>query len=240
MKTIVIFCLCPLLCLGCLSSRTPPADTANEEVHVAERELLIRLYKGSCYGQCPAYTLEIFSDGHVVLSPRRFLPVDSVMTSSWPVADILRAFDAAGLEDLEAEYMTPIADIPSYRISYRGKEIRWNTRKPVVLQNLVALLDSLTVNEGWLEPERAFRSEQVNRREEELIVQLKPGTDQGLWMDMYQDVGLYLIRRIVPEGTYLLVGYDGSVIQPDAMLDRVRKDSRVVLASFNKDLQQRD
>lgn len=240
MKTLVMFCLFPLLCLGCLSSRTPPAEPANEEVHVAARELMIRLYKGSCYGQCPAYTLEIFSDGHVVLSPRRFLPVDSVMTSSWPVADILRAFDAAGLDDLEAEYMTPIADIPSYRISYRGKEIRWNTRKPVVLQNLVALLDSFTVNEGWLEPERAFRSEQVNRREEELIVQLKPGTDQGLWMDMYQDVGLYLIRRIVPEGTYLLVGYDRSVIQPDAMLDRVRKDSRVVLASFNKDLQQRD
>ncbi|MBK7342455.1 MAG: hypothetical protein IPJ06_04705 [Saprospiraceae bacterium] len=85
-------------------------------------------------------------------------------------------------DDLEAEYMTPIADIPSYRISYRGKEIRWNTRKPVVLQNLVALLDSFTVNEGWLEPERAFRSEQVNRREEELIVQPaghRPGPMDG-------------------------------------------------------------
>ncbi|MBK7345199.1 MAG: hypothetical protein IPJ06_20130 [Saprospiraceae bacterium] len=104
----------------------------------------------------------------------------------------------------------------------------------------MALLDSFTVNEGWLEPERAFRSEQVNRREEELIVQLKPGTDQGLWMDMYQDVGLYLIRRILPEGAYLLVVYDRSVIQPDAMLDRVREESRVVLARFGKDLQQRD
>ncbi|MBK7345198.1 MAG: hypothetical protein IPJ06_20125 [Saprospiraceae bacterium] len=60
MKTLVMFCLFPLLCLGCLSSRTPPAEPANEEVHVAARELLIRLYKGSCYGQCPAYTLEIF------------------------------------------------------------------------------------------------------------------------------------------------------------------------------------
>lgn len=240
MKSTYLLCLIPLFWQACHSSRSAPVAEVAEAVVDDSIELLIRLYKGSCYGQCPTYTLEVFSNGNVVITPRRFLLVDSVMTAKWPLEEILPAFEAAGLDQLDAEYMAHIADIPSYRLSYKGTEIRWNMKKPIVLQNLVAILDHYTVREGWLQSDNAFQKQPKYRREEELIVQLKPGTDQQIWLDTYQDVGLFVIRQIVPDGDYILVGYNRSVVEPENILARVRQDAQVVLASFNKELEQRD
>ena len=239
MKSIYLLSLIPLFWQACHSSRSAPATEVAEAVVEDSVELLIRLYKGSCYGKCPTYTLEVFSDGNVVITPRRFLPIDSVMTAKWPLEEILPAFEAAGLDQLDAEYMAPVADIPSYRLRYLDKEIRWNMRKPMVLQNLVAILDHYTVKEGWLQSDNAFQKQPKYKREEELIIQLKPGTDQQIWLDTYQDVGLFVIRQIVPDGDYILVGYDQTIIEPEKMLARVKQDAQVVLASFNKELEQR-
>jgi hypothetical protein len=174
------------------------------------------------------------------MTPRKFVPVDTTMVANWPVEEIIRQFDNAGLEALDDEYMVPIADIPSFRLKYLDKEIRWNGKQPVVLQNLVALLDRYTVAEGWLEAERAFTTKADYLIEKELIIQLKPGTDLAVWLETYQDVGLYIIREIVKGGEYILAGYDQAVVDPDVLLKRVREDDRVVLASFNKKLDRRD
>lgn len=239
MRSTYFLCLIPLFWQACHSSRPVQITEVAEAVVEHSADLLIRLHKGSCYGKCPTYTLEIFSDGKVVITPRRFLLIDSVMTATWPLEEILPVFEAAGLDQLDAEYMAPVADIPSYRLKYLDKEIRWNMKKPMVLQNLVAILDNFTVREGWLQPDNAFQKEPKYQREEELIVQLKPGTDQQIWLDTYQDVGLFVIRQIVPDGDYILVGYDQTSIEPEKMLARVKQDAQVILASFNKELEQR-
>ncbi len=239
MKATYLFCMIPLLWQGCKSSRPVVVTEVAEAVTADSSYLLIRLYKGSCYGKCPAYTLEVFSDGNAIITPRRFLPIDSVRTARWPIEEILPAFEAANLDQLDREYMAPIADIPSFRLRFKDVEIRWNMSKPMVLQNLVALLDAYTVNEGWIEADQAFKAVPKSLREEELIIQLKPGTDQKIWLDTYQDVGLFLIRQIVPNGDYILTGYDRTVIGPEEILTRVKQDAQVVQASFNKELEQR-
>ncbi len=235
----LIFIL-PVLWCACCAPKTTVSENKPDQPDNPDEAAVIRLYKGSCYGQCPAYTLELYRDGRVVMTPRRFVPVDSAVSAVWPVGEIIRQFDAAGLELLNDEYMRPVADIPSFRLKYLDKEIRWNSQQPAILHNLVALLDEYTVNEGWLEPENAFRIKADYLIEKELIIQLKPGTDMAIWLETYMDVGLHVIREIVKGGEYILVGYDQSVVDPDELLQRVREDGQVVLASFNKKLDQRD
>ncbi len=237
MRPFSLFFVLPFLWCACCA----PKKTVTESVpDNPDEPAVIRLYKGSCYGRCPAYTLELFRDGRAVMTPRRFVPVDSVMVATWPVEEIISRFETAGLELLEDEYMMPIADIPSFRLKYLDKEIRWNGKQPMVLQNLVAFLDQYTVKEGWLEPERAFNTKVDYLIEKELIVQLKPGTELAIWLDTYMDVGMFVIREIVKGGEYLLVGYDQSIVDSESLLTRVREDKQVVLASFNKKLDQRD
>ncbi|MCF8238412.1 MAG: DUF6438 domain-containing protein [Saprospiraceae bacterium] len=240
MRPFHLIFLFPILCCACCAPKTTGAEATPDIPENPDQPPVIRLYKGSCYGQCPAYTLELFRNGRVVMTPRRFVPVDTTMVATWPVEEIIRQFDSAGLEILEDEYMAPIADIPSFRLKYLDKEIRWNGKQPAVLQNLVALLDRYTVAEGWLEAERAFTAKADYLIEKELIIQLKPDTDMAIWLDTYMDVGLFVIREIVKGGEYILVGYDQNVVDPDVLLKRVLEDDRVVLASFNKELDQRD
>lgn len=227
--------------MACHTSRSSngPAPV-DEAVANVQDTVLIRLHKGSCYGQCPTYQLELHASGRAVLSPRRFMPVDSTRTAVWPMEEILSAFDAAGFDRFSPEYMQPIADIPTFRLSYRGKEVKWNGRAPQPLLDLVTLLDRYTVKEGWLEEERAFRAKPAYRVDRELIVQLKPGTDVPLWLSLYDDVGMEILRKIVPSGEYLLVTYDQGRVEPDALLERVRADQQVVLANFNKEVDLRD
>lgn len=212
---------------------------ADKPLHTQD-SVIIRLTKGPCYGRCPAYQLELYASGCVILSPRRFMPVDSVMTAVWPMDEILQAFDTVGFEGFAPEYMQPIADIPTFRLSYRGNEVKWNSSAPRRLINLVALLDRYTAEEGWLEADRTFRSKPEYRVDRELIIQLKPGTDVPLWLSLYQDVGMEVLRKIVPSGDYVLVTYDQGRVEPETLLERVRTDQQVVLASFNKEVDSRD
>jgi len=73
-----------------------------------EMSPVISLDRSTCYGTCPSYSLEIFSDGTVKYVGRRFVRVKGKRTTKISVAEVRRlvdAFAAISYEKLKEDYV---------------------------------------------------------------------------------------------------------------------------------------
>lgn len=229
--------LLPILPLLAACRSQGPVQTVSDDTR--DTIPVIRLYKGTCYGRCPSYTLEVFNGGRVLLTPKRFMPLDSAREARWPVADLVAAFEKAGFDRFDEEYMQPVADVPSYRLTFRDHTVRWNGGAPDALRDLVALLDRYTVGEGWLNAELAIQPHDDGAVPGQLIVQLAPEAVVDTWLAGYGDIGLTLLRRLGRDD-FLLVGYDPATVDLGDLMARLKQDPAVRAMSRNLEVQLRN
>ena len=196
-----------------------------------ESELIIRLTKGPCFGTCPVFDLEIYSDGRVVFMPRMFTLQEDTVTAQWPLEPILAAFLQAGLDTMATEYLQPISDIPTFSLSFQKKRIQWNGGAPRVLYQLMGMLDSLAIDEGWLEPPKASGEVEAPV---ELIVRLVEPISDSKWLDAYGKYKLVHVRNVDQAGEYIILKYNQDAISATELIRLLRKDSRVKSVSRSR------
>ncbi len=203
--------------------------TPSDELDANER--IIRLTKGPCFGSCPVFDLDIYANGRVVFMPRMFTLMEDTVTSNWPLEPILSAFSQAGLDSMSSEYLQPISDIPTYSLTFQKKRIRWNGLAPRILYNLMGVLDSLVIDEGWLEPSEKVAQDEATI---ELIVRLTQAGDDSSWLELYRDYKLSIARKVDTTGEYLILQYDEDSISANELIRLLRKDTHVKSASRSR------
>jgi hypothetical protein len=236
MHTLTGILLACLALSACASKAPAVSETSSKTAPVTP---LIVLTKGPCLGTCPVYTLDIYADGRVQFMPRFFTLEPDTAFACWRMEEILRAFESAEWNALAERYVEPISDIPLYTLRYQEKTVTWNTRAPRVLYDLMALLDRYTAQEGWTEG-REQDEEEGTARPGELILQLR---DQALLdeiLDAHAEWGLTLIRKLDPQGRYLLVGFDEGRISPEKLMALLRQQSGVNMVSRNREVRPRE
>ena len=68
----------------------------------------------------------------------------------------------------------------------------------------------------------------------ELIVQLDPQVSPQVWVIPYGQYELTIKERISPNGNYWLLTFNPESIDPQQLLDRIRRDNYVFGAELNK------
>lgn len=122
----------------------------------AQPSVLIRHLRTPCFGTCPAYKLEVFTDGLVKMHGDNFvdkLGSWELQLSSEQLAGLKAAFEEAGFYDLEDSYMEQIPDVPTVTVEYylnqRKKVVVENMNGPDKLHILQRTIDALRALEGW-------------------------------------------------------------------------------------------
>ena len=117
-----------------------------KKANTSEIELIISLQRTACFGTCPIYKIEIFSDGSGIYTGTRF--VENIGITKFSLSEtqlnlILTKAEAIGFTSMKEEYSEPISDLPTTFIQIKDKKIRDYTGAPKTLKNLENLIDQL-------------------------------------------------------------------------------------------------
>jgi len=117
-----------------------------KKVDSSEIELIISLQRTACFGTCPIYKIEIFSDGSGIYTGTRF--VENIGITKFSLSEmqlnlILTKAETIGFTNMRKGYSEPISDLPTTFIQIKDKKIRDYTGAPKTLKNLENLIDQL-------------------------------------------------------------------------------------------------
>ena len=118
---------------------TRKADTS-------EIEPIVSLQRTACFGTCPIYKIEIYTDGSGTYTGTRFVEnigVSKFQLSKSDVNKILEYAIKIGFSKLKDEYSEPITDLPTTFIQIKDKKIKDYTGAPKKLKNLENLIDKI-------------------------------------------------------------------------------------------------
>jgi hypothetical protein len=123
--------------------------------------LRIRLERTTCYGWCPAYSVEIGGDGSVSWFGTRFVDAKGSRSSQVPQEKVRALYDAFVKADFFwtlDEYVAPITDLPTatVTISFDGYQKRvvdyagGHVGMPKVIDDLEDAIDALAGTKEWV------------------------------------------------------------------------------------------
>jgi hypothetical protein len=121
---------------------------------IETRNLLIELRTTGCSGTCPVFTLQIFSNGDVILDGRKFIEQigrHSAKINNEDLNKIVNLFNDINFFDLKDSYKSLQMDLPAKYITYykngESKEIMAYDNIPknltILINELKKLVDSL-------------------------------------------------------------------------------------------------
>lgn len=123
--------------------------------------LRIRLERTTCYGWCPAYSVEIDGNGSVSWFGWHFVEAKGSRTSRVPQEKVRALYDAFVKADFFwtlDEYVAPITDLPTstVTISFDGKQkmvvdyAGGHVGMPKVIDDLEDAIDALAGTKEWI------------------------------------------------------------------------------------------
>lgn len=120
-------------------------------------EKIISLQKTACFGACPVYTLDIYTNQKVSLSAERFVEVGQgafqrKLTHS-EYSQIVQQFKESNFFGFEDQYRAQVSDLPTILLTFsdgaRTKTIELYGAGPAVLHQLVDSLQTMVDNAKW-------------------------------------------------------------------------------------------
>ena len=100
-----------IVLLACGSSE----ESTDVKIKKGKKELIISLERTACYGTCPIYKMEVFSDGSAFYHGERFVEKEGnyEFTVSKETMDyILKKADEISFFQMEDKYTANVSDLP--------------------------------------------------------------------------------------------------------------------------------
>lgn len=139
----------------------PKAATATAPSSASDEQVVIKLERSMCFGQCPSYTVTIHGDGSVVYVGRDYVHVKGEQHGTAQRADVARLvdmFERAHFFDLKDQYSAMITDNPTYSVTYerngRSKTVEdyvgQEAGMPQAVTDIEQEIDRVAHTEKWV------------------------------------------------------------------------------------------
>ena len=212
----------------------------------------VTMDKGSCFGSCPVYSLNINNKGYALYEGERFtdkIGKHGMQLPSQKFESIASAFASADMASFDDNYPSSIADLPSTTIAYVNntltKRVTGKEERPQKLKDLQAMLEEVAQMEGWTSLDTTATEDLVAKTKEEdyikneIIIKFAPGTFISRWMKQHKDYALYVKKPLTDDKMTWLTHFNSKKIDPDTFLAQIQQDPAVETAEFNKKVEKR-
>lgn len=211
---------------------------------------LVELDRGSCYGQCPSFSMTLYTNGLVKYNGRKFTQKEGLHERNLAQPEVKRLrklLEDANLWQYQDTYDRGLSDVQTVRLKYYDDEGRTKTitmrgaTNEESLQTLVTYLTEMGSTGTWT----PITSSSMNAAPEplpdyvipnELIVKIDPATAPEALVARFQNASLELRQTVSAPMHIYLFTYRADVVDPREMLRRVRQSDGVESAEFNKRL----
>jgi hypothetical protein len=217
-----------------------------------EKGVIATIERGSCFGKCPVYVMEIYKDGKVLYEGKRYTKKVGIYRKNIEMKEvkaIAKAFGTEKFMTFDDEYSSDIQDLPSVTISYHDgttrKRVIGKDRKPGGFIKLQSMLEKLADSDDWAtiragedtnELEERIKTEKIIYSE--IIIEAQNGTLPAFLQAM-ADKSVSLKDRVTADNRLWLITYDTALYKSTEMIEMIRKDPRIISAEFNKVLSER-
>ncbi len=205
---------------------------------------LVELKKGPCFGSCPVFEMIIYEGGWVSYEGERFTNRIGMYTKQIDVAtfkEVINAFEDADVWQYQNAYKAQIPDMATVTVVYHKdgntKSIKGKDGRPAKIVELEKMLNKIAESSGW-ERKTGTSTYDVPKGTiaNELIVNLARDVDPAVWIIQFSRQEMNIVKRISPNSPYWLFRYNTNKMDPNEMLERVRRDPYVLSAEFNKEV----
>ena len=241
--------------LGLLVLVTVLACSQTKDIsNLKEKDIVISLKKGSCYGKCAVYNLHIYKDGFVTydgLLHAEKMGLFSKRVTKEELNTFKKEFEEIGFMELPSEYPSEIVDLPMITMMYhngqKSKIVSGRTDRPKNLLQLQYKLEKLANSTGWkLEkasdnPTNTSTNNGENKAQENQLI-LEPAENVSLtnWFQRYQRYDLQLIKKVSPNLNFWLVSFNTKLISQEQMIKLLKGDKAIKNVEVNRVLEERD
>ncbi len=153
MKFLRIVTLLLMLGPGISCQSTSKMGSVSDRV---DNFLVISMKKTACYGSCPVYEIEIFSNLEVKYLGEKFVDKTGKYTAritQQHLDDLKSTFDEAAFFEMEDEYVSAVSDLPTTYVYYsdgkKFKKIKDYTGAPEELKSLERKISELLNTLKW-------------------------------------------------------------------------------------------
>lgn len=211
---------------------------------ISKMKPLVELKKGPCFGSCPVFEMIIYEGGWVSYEGERFTNRIGMHMKQIDVEtfkDVMRAFEDADVWQYQNIYKAQIPDMATVTVVYHKdgntKSIKGKDGRPAKIVELGKMLDQIAQSSGW-ERYSGTADQDVPKGSisNEIIVNLARDVDPAVWIIQFSRQEMNIVKRISPSSPYWLVRFNTNAMDPNEMLERVRRDPYVLSAEFNKEV----
>ena len=120
-------------------------------VPIEKRKPIISIKRTACYGQCPVYSIKIFSNGNAIYNGQQFVKENGVVNFSVKkreIDSILNKADEIKFFKMKEKYTAPITDLPSCFVIIKGKKVEDYYNSPNELKELQQMIDDVFFKEN--------------------------------------------------------------------------------------------
>ena len=236
------------LCIGCKTNK-PVSELTSEDVK-------IEMFKGSCYGKCPIYTIKVYKGGYTTLLATQFGDKQGEYhrtLSKKEYKNLVKAFEEAKFSSFKETYPSDIVDLPLVTITFKDDDARYLTQgrdnRPDALMKLQYMLEDLYDREGWINDKPVEVMTEFKKPEpvdmtagylkSRIIVKLKENVTIESWIKDMDAFDLTHKRTLSKDLNLHLITYNTSQTKPARMLRLIKGHPDVLQAEFDKPIQQR-
>ena len=224
-----------------------PSTVLGPQAANADRyKLRVSYERGSCFGRCEVYRLDVYENGLLLFQGERFTDRPGTWERSVDrrrVTALLDSFRRADFAAYPRSFRSRIADAAPVSITYYADDgqsyaTSFKDDAPAELLDLSDRLQRL----ARLPDYRPVTDTIANRRRpapvaakarEEIIVELKEGVDAATWLVQYGKQDVQLKNRVGPRSPYYVITANPNLMGAAELLDFLRQDANVVSAQLN-------
>lgn len=234
--------------LVCLSATgCDPSALLGPQASGADKyNLRVSYHRGSCYGRCEVYTLDLYDNGLLLFQGERFTERPGTWQKNIDrrkVVALLDSFERADFDNYPLSFRSQIPDAPTVTVTYfdasgTGHETSFKDYAPPALKELDAAMLRLAAFEGYRQVSDTIRGKKrrpvAGKERQEIIVQLQDNVSADAWVIAYGKQNVELKNRISPNGSYYLITADPNFMPAEELLEFLRKDKDVLSAQLNR------
>ncbi len=233
-----------LLCYSCKSTK-PIADLTDSDIR-------IKMSKGSCFGKCPVYTIEIYEGGYTKYYGEKHaekLGIYDKQLSKETYKNIIKSFENADLTNYQDFYESMVPDAPTVKLTYKNKDsevktIEGKLDRPRPIKDLQVMIENIASSKDWNVIEKRKKEPRVDKEKNEnsakaikseIIIEPKSDIALTKWFSKKKELyGVRIINKVAPNLNLWLITYDEKMIDGDMLLQILQNDPDILNAEFNK------
>ncbi len=238
-----------LILTSCANQKDAVKGSPDQPEAFQMPERIVKYTRGSCFGKCPVFELQIFDDGKAILDAKMHMDhkglFDYTLTRE-ELTELYALLSATDFHSMKDTYYGEVADLPAVGLSVQvgtfKKSINGNWQFPEELLHIFRYLDKYVHSEKWMpaQDDNSLYMQSESIIPDRVIVDLHKQIKPETWIKEYDNYRGEIKKKIAPRLSLYLVSFDPDLVHPADFIQMLLSDPAVNNAEFDKKLKMRN